>query len=114
MMIDIRTDFEKIVRHDVIASACNKDFVLKERKFFVVLACGHTALTGALNRARCLRCTEMLRRSIADGSEDYDSFRKGLIRDTMIWRNDPVRQFNEPTDLEGNFIYDLDNHTSGL
>lgn len=101
-----KTDLERIVRHDVLANAFNKEFVLAKHKFFVDLECGHKALTGALNKARCLRCTEMLRRSIADGSEDYESFRKGLTRDNMIWLDDPCRTFNEPTDPEGNFVND--------
>lgn len=48
----------------------------------------------------------MLRRSIADGSEDYEGFRAGRVRDEMIWKADPCRQFNESTDLEGNFLRD--------
>ena len=101
-----KTPPEKIVRHDVIANAFNSERVLRERKFIVDLECGHKAFTGSIHKARCPRCTEMLRRSIADGSEDWDSFRKGLIRDQMIWRYDPCRIYNEPTDLAGNFIND--------
>jgi predicted RNA-binding Zn-ribbon protein involved in translation (DUF1610 family) len=104
--LKIKTELEEIVRHDVLASAFNQELVLKNRKFFVILACGHEIITGALNRARCPRCTEMLRRSCRDGSEDYDSFRKGLIPDTMIWRDDPCRMFNEKTNLAGEFIHD--------
>lgn len=60
----------------------------------------------AVGKAICKRCTEMLRRSINDGSEDYASFREGLTRDRMVWREDPCRQFNEPTNLSGGFIND--------
>ena len=101
-----KTPLEVIGEHDVLANAFNKEKCLRDRKFFVDLACGHKAYTGALNKARCPRCTEMLRRSIIDGSEDYESYRKGLIRDQMIWHDDVCRIFNEPTDLEGNFFSD--------
>jgi hypothetical protein len=103
-----KTDLERIVGRDALLAAFNLELVLKRRRFFVDLGCGHKALTGALSKVRCPRCMEMLRRSIADGSEDYDVFRKGLIRDRMVWRDDPCRAFNEPTDLEGNFIYDAE------
>lgn len=97
---------EEIVRYDVIAAAFNAERMLRDRKFLVDLACGHKCYTQRLNRTRCPRCTEMLRRSIADGSEDYEGYRAGRVRDEMIWKADPCRQFNERTDLEGNFLRD--------
>lgn len=103
---NISTPKEKIIRRDVIATAFNIDKMLKDKKFLVDLACGHKAYTGSINKCVCPRCNEMLRRSITDGSEDYESFRSGIIGDHMIWRDDPCRQFNEPTDLEDNFIND--------
>lgn len=99
-----KTPLEKIIRGDVLAAAYNADKMLADRKFLVELACRHKAYTGALRRVRCLRCNEMLRRSVTDGSEDYESFRAGIIRDGMIWLDDPCRCFNERTDLAGNFI----------
>lgn len=101
------TPSERVVRVDHLAAAFNAERMLKDGKFLVDLACGHKAYTSALNKTRCPRCTEMLRRSIADGLEDYESYRKGLTQDHMIWRGDPCRQFNEPTDLSGRFIYDI-------
>jgi hypothetical protein len=38
--------------------------------------------------------------------EDYDGFRNHGMRDTMVWRDDPCRQFNEKTDLGGRFVDD--------
>jgi hypothetical protein len=51
--------------------------------------------TRSIHRVRCPRCTEMLRRSLKDGSEDYEAFRKGDKRDQMIWDEDPCRILNE-------------------
>jgi hypothetical protein len=97
---------EKIVRVDHFAAVFNSDRMLRDRKFLVDLACGHKLYTGAKKQARCPRCCEMLRRSIADGSEYYESFRAWRIPDRMVWREDPSRQFNEKTDLAGNFVND--------
>jgi hypothetical protein len=47
----------------------------------------------------------MMRRSLL-GEEDWLAYRAGDKRDQMIWREDPCRQFNEPTDLAGNFLND--------
>ena len=99
----IITPSEKIVDRDVMAAAFNVDKMLRDRKFVVRLACGHRCYTRNLNRAVCPRCTEMLRRSIKDGREDWDNFRKGLKSDTMEWLDDPCRQFNEASDLAGNY-----------
>lgn len=102
----IKPDPERIVEIDHMAAIFNSARMLRDRKFIVILGCGHKVYTRAQNRTVCPRCTEMLRRSIEDGQEDYDSFRKGLTQDRMVWRDDPLRQFNEPTDLAGNFTND--------
>lgn len=86
---------EKIVARNPLITMFNADRMLRTRKFIVDLACGHKIYTPNRNTAVCPRCSEMLRRSIADGKEDYDSFRKGLRGDTMSWPADPCRQFNE-------------------
>lgn len=62
----------------------------------VVLECSHRIISTRSKRARCLRCEEMLRRSLADGSEDYAAFRAGEIADRMDWPSDPFRGLNEP------------------
>lgn len=62
----------------------------------VTLKCGHRIVTRRSKRARCLRCEEMLRRSLTDGSEDYDAYRAGNIADRMEWDADPFRGLNEP------------------
>lgn len=80
----LRTPFESIVEVDHIAAAFNSERMLRERKFIVKLACGHSVYTRARNKTICPRCTEMMRRSIESGKEDYDSFRKGLVQDRMI------------------------------
>jgi hypothetical protein len=100
----VRTPPERIVRSDHLLTIYNPDVLLKECKRFVDLACGHKAITSAVSKAVCPRCTEMLRRSIKDGSEDWDAFRNHGARDEMAWPADPMRQFNEPTDLSGNFL----------
>ncbi len=102
----LKTPLESIVRHDHMATAFNAKRILRERKFIVELACGHTVYTNAIDRCRCPRCCEMLRRSVLDGSEDYESYRSGLVRDNMTWHDDPCRQFNEKTDLGGVFVND--------
>ena len=87
---------EQIVTTDYLLTSFNMD-VLNVRKLdrIVDLACGHKARTSAVKRARCTRCEEMLRRSMENGSEDYDSFRKGLIPDRMEWKEDPLRNLHE-------------------
>lgn len=89
------TPLENIVAHEHFITAFNLEKVLRDRKFVVQLACGHRVYTSAIYRAVCPRCTEMLKRSIEDGSEDYESFRQGKTSDTMRWSDDPCRQFNE-------------------
>jgi hypothetical protein len=100
----VRTPQERIVRTDILLNVFNPDEFMRHRRRFVNLECGHKALTSAWERTTCLRCSEMLRRSIADGSEDYDAYRYGDGRDRMSWPEDPCRAFNEPTDLEGNYV----------
>jgi hypothetical protein len=92
---------EKIVERCPILGAFNADRNLRDGKFVMKLACGHHCYTRNINVSVCPRCTEMLRRSVTDGREDWDSFRKGLKTDTMEWPSDPCRQFNEQTDLAG-------------
>ncbi len=101
----VRTPPERIVRTDILLNSFNLDEFMKRRRRFVDLECGHKALTSAWERTVCLRCSEMLRRSLADGSEDYEAFRHGDGRDRMSWPDDLCRQFNEPTDLAGNYLY---------
>lgn len=92
------TPSEAIVRRDYLTAAFNSERMIREGKFVVDLACGHKTYTCNLNKAVCPRCTEMLCRSIKDGSEDWESFRYRNGRDTMEWPDDPCRQFNEPTE----------------
>lgn len=61
----------------------------------VRLACGHSAVTRNTKAMICPRCTEMLRRSIATGEEDYETFRHGNGTDRMEWADDPCRHLNE-------------------
>lgn len=89
------TPSERIVARDHIATAFNSEKMLQERKFVVDLACGHKVYTRNQNRAVCPRCTEMLKRSIEHGREDWEAFRYRNGRDTMEWPADPCRQFNE-------------------
>lgn len=103
MGIKYTTPSERIVSRDAFAAIFNVDKMLRDRKFLVDLACGHKAYTRNQNRMVCPRCTEMLRRSIADGGEDWESFRYRQGRDHMKWTKDPCRKFNEETDLAGNF-----------
>jgi hypothetical protein len=87
---------EKITSTAVLETAYNRKKLGPDMcRRIVNLACGHMAITRNQRVARCARCEEMLRRSVADGREDYDSFRKGKIRDTMEWPDDPCRTFNE-------------------
>lgn len=101
MPLKLAPPSERIVARDALAVAFNLDKNLRDRKFIVDLACGHKAYTRNLNTMVCPRCTEMLRRSIETGREDWDGFRKGFVKDTMDWPDDPCRQFNEATDLAG-------------
>lgn len=87
--------FERITRTDILTTALNRDRLGDVLNRVVELACGHRTVTKALTRARCLRCEEMLRRSIESGDEDYESFRHGDRRDTMEWHDDPHRPLNE-------------------
>ena len=92
----IRTPPEQIASTDHIVSAFNRDKLgANMRRRIVTLACGHSALTHNANRMVCLRCTEMLRRSVATGQEDYETFRHGNGIDRMEWPDDPCRNLNE-------------------
>lgn len=97
---------EKIVRTDFLLMIFNQDRlgIGHGRKRAVDLACGHKTLTAAWHAAVCHRCTEMLRRSINDGEEDYDAFRNHGGHDLMVWPDDPLRQFHEPADLAGRLM----------
>jgi hypothetical protein len=91
----IKTPSEKITGRNPMITMYNAERFVAAGKFVVDLECGHKVYTRNQNRSVCPRCTEMLRRSIKDGSEDYESFRKGLVRDMMEWPGDPCRVFNE-------------------
>lgn len=106
----VRTPPELITGIDPVLTVFNPDVLLNEHKRFVHLACGHRAITSAISKAVCPRCTEMLRRSISDGSADWDAFRHHGARDEMAWADDPMRQFNEPTDLSGGFLRSAETH----
>jgi hypothetical protein len=101
-MVRYKTPSERIVARDHLATAFNADKMLRDRKFIVDLACGHKIYTRNLNKATCPRCTEMLRRSIETGREDWETFRYQNGLDTMEWPNDPCRQFNERLDAPAN------------
>jgi len=94
-VISYKTPMERIVERHPLITGYNVEKTLNVGKFVVTLACGHMVYTRAQHKAMCPRCTEMLKRSIETGKEDYESFRKGLIPDTMEWDKDPCRQFNE-------------------
>jgi len=100
----VRPITERIVRSDLLSLTLNAEEFLRTRKRLVDLACGHKTLTAAISRTACRRCQEMLQRSINGGEEDYDAFRNRGAGDRMIWRDDPLRQFHEPTNLSGNFL----------
>lgn len=97
----IQSPSERIVARDHLAAAFNSERMLRECKFIVDLECGHKTYTRNLNKAVCPRCTEMLRRSIETGKEDWDGFRHRGKLDQMEWPADPCRQFNERTNLTG-------------
>lgn len=103
----VRTSPEKIVRLELLGNAFN-GLPLSDAKMrrLVELACGHVAFSAALDRVVCPRCSEMLRRSIEGLGEDWDAFRHHGAKDQMVWRDDPCRSHNEPTDLAGNFLND--------
>lgn len=100
----IKTPSERIIARDHLAAAFNSKRMIRERKFIVDLECGHKMYTRNLNKAVCPRCTEMLKRSIEDGSEDWDGFRHHGKLNQMEWPEDPCRQFNERTNLAGEFV----------
>lgn len=94
--MDIKTDAERITETDLIATAFNRDRLgASMSRRIVRLACGHTAVTRNAKSMVCPRCTEMLRRSIASGEEDYLEFRHGNRVDQMVWPEDPCRSLNE-------------------
>lgn len=95
MVRSVKTPPERIVARDHLITAFNAEKMIRAGKFVVSLACAHLCYTRNQNTAVCPRCTEMLRRSVEDGREDWDGFRNGSVRDTMEWPADPCRQFNE-------------------
>ncbi len=97
VVIPIPRLVERIVRTDILMTAFNRSKLGSRtpRRRVVELACGHRIVTTAAHRARCMRCEEMLRRSVTDGSEDYESFRHGGKIDRMEWADDPHRALNE-------------------
>lgn len=95
-MKKITTPSEKITRRAHEIGIFNGGQFLRTKKIIVQLACSHYHVTRNIRAAVCPRCSEMLRRSIEDGREDWDGFRNGNVRDWMEWPADPCRQFNEP------------------
>jgi hypothetical protein len=93
----VQTPPERIIRLDLVLHIFNPKLRVTG-KHVVDLACGHKAITRNRKTTICPRCSEMLRRSIEDGSEDWDSYRHRGGRDTMTWPADPMRQFNEELD----------------
>ena len=109
LLLDIaklKTPKEKIVGIDELSLLYNYERFLEEGKRVVNLSCGHKVLTKNRLNVSCPRCTEMLKRSIETGEEDYDGYRNHGVRDDMVWKEDPCRMLNERTDLGGNFISD--------
>jgi hypothetical protein len=106
MTITARPIMERIVCVDLQALTFNSKEFLASGRRLVDLECGHKAFTRALKRAKCHRCSEMLRRSIETGEEDHDAFRNRGAPDRMSWPGDPLRKMHEPTDLAGNLIYE--------
>lgn len=105
MIPEATTPRERIMRSDILANIYNPRLFCEKRKLIVDLECGHKAIAHARSRSIvCRRCTEMLRRSLTDSSEDWDAYRHRGKRDEMVWLEDPCRLFNELTDLEGNFL----------
>lgn len=102
----IETDRERITETDHIATAYNRKWLGESCvRRIVVLACGHRAVTRNAKSMVCPRCTEMLRRSVESGEEDYESFRHCNLLDTMVWPDDPCRLLNERTDLAGKYSH---------
>jgi hypothetical protein len=93
----ITTGRERIVETDYIATAFNRERLGPNMiRRIVKLECSHRAITSNSGAMKCPRCNEMLKRSIATGEEDYESFRKGLVPDHMDWPDDPCVLFNQP------------------
>lgn len=99
LLAQIKPPKEKIIRIDELSLIYNFERFLENGKRVVDLGCGHKMLTKNRFNVVCVRCTEMLRRSIATGEEDYDGFRNRGARDDMKWPEDPCRMLNERTDL---------------
>lgn len=103
--MDYASPAERIVETDILATAYNREKLGPSMvRRIVVLACGHRAITRNAKTMVCPRCTEMVRRSIETGEEDWDGFRHGDVVDRMEWPDDPCRQFNERTNLAGEFV----------
>jgi hypothetical protein len=97
---------ERVTRIDGFAMAFNPH-VLENGQKVADLECGHKALArlGAKTVA-CLRCAEMMRRSLLGLGEDYEAYRHGGKPDRMVWPDDPCRIFHESHDIEGTFDND--------
>lgn len=66
----VRAPIERIERDDHLLTMANMDKIRIGHERFVVLACGHRKLTGALYHAACHDCHKMILKG-----EDYDAFR---------------------------------------
>jgi hypothetical protein len=97
----VETPYERILRIDIFYHVWANVPLGPGKPRIVDLDCGHKALTRNLNRMICPRCTEMLRRSIATGEEDYETFRHGHGEDRMVWEGDPCRGLNERNPWRG-------------
>lgn len=99
----VQPEPSRITGTDMLATAINREQLGKNKRNRIVdLECGHKAVTTNKDSMTCPRCVMLIRHGF-----DYDGFRNlGTVRDEMIWREDPCRHFNEPTDLAGNFIND--------
>lgn len=92
----IMTPSEPIIETEPMLLLVNFEKFISTGKRVVRLACGHLHLTKNKKSSVCPRCTEMLRRSVKDGSEDHESFRRGSVIDRMDWCVDPCIILNQP------------------
>ena len=103
--------FSKIVETDFMATSFNMERLAGKR--IVILSCGHRAVATFRQgkKMTCPRCVQLMKQGL-----DYDLWinHRQTAFDGMVWREDPVRKLNEPTDLAGNFIQDPLGHQSTI
>lgn len=98
----VKPERSRITSTDWLLTAVNRERLgASMLRRIVDLSCGHKAVTQNAKSMDCPRCAEMIRQG-----HDYEGWinNRQHTYDGMVWRDDPLRQLNERTDLSGSYL----------